>query len=390
MISSSLEYKNNILSSARQINSRITVTMNVLDNGTPNVFGDERVISANIVEETSVLNLTAPSNELSLVLDNTDKKFNFLTLGNMHTIIASRPTIKVEFGLVIDDTTTEWIPMGLFYIDSWKNDVGSMTITFTAHDFLMVLENTSFQSTAINNVYDLAESILVNASCTNYVIDPSLKNYEGYGKLTWTTNSRELLQHIGLVTGTTLLQDRHGVVKLAKYQSITEASRYIIHTTTQNALYGYVSPSTVQIVDNEGGMRSVYMKDMYEIPSVELDKSIYQMNVAIYEKDSTEESIQTLTYTNENIVGNYGDSFSLDIPLVTSSEIATEIASRVFTETMYNAVYSVRWRQNPVIESSDFIMMDDSENSMKNTRITKQEFKYQGYLSGITESRGGV
>ena len=175
MISSSEEYKSNILANSRQINSRVTITMDALNNGTPMEFGDERVISANIVEEVSVLNLTTPSNELSLVLDNTDNKFNFLNLGNMHTIIASRPTIKVEFGLVLDDESIEWIPMGVFYIDSWKNDTGSMTITFTAHDFIMILENISYQETVINNVYDLAEDVLKKAGCTDYIIDESLK-----------------------------------------------------------------------------------------------------------------------------------------------------------------------------------------------------------------------
>ena len=217
-----------------------------------------------------------------------------------------------------------------------------------------------------------------------------MKALKGYGKRTWTTNSRELLQHIGVVTGTTLLQDRNGTLRMAKYTSILEASRYVIHTTSQNTLYGYVSPSTFQIVDNDGGMRSVYMRDMYEIPSVELEKSIYQININIYDQDGSSEKSGWVTYTNENIVGSYGDSFTLDIPLITSLEIAYNISRRVFTETMYNAVYSVRWRQNPVLEASDFIMMDDSEFSMKNTRITRQEFKYQGYLSGNTESRGGV
>ncbi len=391
MLPSSNSYKSAVLAPSRQTNSRVTITMNALNNGNPQVFDDNRVISANIIEEISILNLTSPANQLLLTLDNTDNLFSFLTLNNIHTIIASRPSIKVEFGIVLEDAAIEWIPMGTFYVDSWKNDTGSMTITFTAHDYLMILGNTSFDSTAITTANALAVAIFQNAGITNYWIDPSVESHLGYNRMTWSTNSRDLLQHLAILTGTTLYQDRYGVVKLEKFPSILESQMYTLHVSSQNGLYHYVSPNTYEEQSTEGGMRSILMDNMFEIPSVTLDQSIYQVNINVYSTDPLDDNFTTYTYTNPNLGGGRGGmAFTLDIPMVTSTASAKVIAARMFAETMYNAVYVARWRQNPIMVATDIVIIDDSNNTMKQTRVTKQEFQYKGYLSGTTESRGGV
>jgi len=59
-------------------------------------------------------------------------------------------------------------------------------------------------------------------------------------------------------------------------------------------------------------------------------------------------------------------------------------------ELNYNANYSVSWRQNPILECADLILVEDSFGAEKQTRIVRNQFDYEGYLSGITESRGGV
>jgi hypothetical protein len=76
--------------------------------------------------------------------------------------------------------------------------------------------------------------------------------------------------------------------------------------------------------------------------------------------------------------------------LVQSTTLADEIAKRFFDESKYNAIYVSDWRQNPVLETLDVILIHDTETSAKQTRVVKQEFTYEGYLKGTTESRGGI
>jgi hypothetical protein len=359
---------------------------------TTRTFWDDKVVSANIVEEVSILNLTSPANQLNLTMDNTDNFFNFLNLNNMQTIIASNPKVDFEFGVILSDgVTDEWVVMGSFYIDNWKNNRGQMTITFTAHDLLNRLGNVSFNQQAINNAYDTAVAVLQNANITDYDIDVSLKNVLGSGRLTWSTNSRDLLQQIALATGMTLYQDRYGTLRINKFPNLSQASTYTTFTTGQASLFGsYASPSAVSKQDTDNGMRALTLEQMYDLPEVTLDQSVYQVKINVYSTNPNDSTVTEYVSTNPTIQGNNGQSFSLDIPLVQSTSVAQAIADSIFADTNYNAIYVANWRQNPVLMATDVIVINDSETSAKQTRVTKQEFNYVGYLSGTTESRGGI
>jgi hypothetical protein len=369
----------------------LTITVN---QTTTRTFDDDRIISADIVEELSFLNITSPSNELTLKLDNTDDLFNFINLGNMQSIIASKPKIDMEFAVVLsDDVTEEWIPMGTFYMDAWKNNKGNMSIEFTAHDILYILGNTSYPQTAVTNAMTLATAILDSAGVTNRYLDPVLSSYAGNSRKSWVTNARELLQHIAIVTGCTLYQDRYGTLNIRKLPLLTQATTNTRFTTTQTYVGGggFASGSNYNIVDTAGGMKTISIDQQFDVPEITLDQSIYQINFNIYSTNpAVTTPVSVYTTTNTAIGGNSGESFTLDIELVQSTTLADEIAKRFFDESKYNAIYVSDWRQNPVLETLDVILIHDTETSAKQTRVVKQEFTYEGYLKGTTESRGGI
>jgi hypothetical protein len=355
---------------------------------TTRTFDDDTIVSLGIVEEVSTLNDASPSDELSLTMDNTSGMFSFMTLQSMHTIIASRPKIDIELGVVLSDgVTNEWIPMGSFYMDNWQIDQGAMTITFTAHDYLMILGNTSFAAQTFTNAYTLAQAIFANAGITKYDIDTSLQSYTGTMK-SWTTNSRDLLQQIAILSQCTLYQDRYGVVQIQKFQTVDQSHQSISYVSSQAVMRGYAGANTYPLQSTEGGMKAISFNDMYAIPQVTLDTSIYQLNINVYSTSGTNPVLYT--YTNSAINGNNGQSFSIDIPLITTKAQADAISAWFFEESNYNAVYVVDWRQNPVLMATDVIIIDDSSQSAKQTRVYKQEYHYEGYLSGTTESRGGI
>jgi len=133
-------------------------------------------------------------------------------------------------------------------------------------------------------------------------------------------------------------------------------------------------------------MRNIDFDNMYEEPEITLDKSIYSVTINLYQGEETFQKV----YINSEIDGNYGDSFSIDNPLIKTEEMADLVAEWIIRESVYNVLYKVNWRQNPALECTDVVIIEDGENAMKQSRIYKQEFNYEGYLSGITESRGGI
>jgi hypothetical protein len=128
---------------------------------------------------------------------------------------------------------------------------------------------------------------------------------------------------------------------------------------------------------------------MYDVPEITLEKSIYQLVVKVYSTTPDVEPIEYL-FTNNAIEGTNGISFEIDNPLITTFLWAQDIANWYFREINYNAFFVIPWRQNPVLECADVILVEDSFGSEKQSRIIRQEFIYEGYLEGITTSRGGV
>jgi hypothetical protein len=136
-------------------------------------------------------------------------------------------------------------------------------------------------------------------------------------------------------------------------------------------------------------MKYLDFDTMYEVPEITLEKSIYQLVVTQYNTNPDIDPIENV-FTNTAIDGTNGISFAIDCPLVGTYLWAKDIAEWYFREINYNAFFVTHWRQNPVLECGDMILVEDSFGSEKQSRIIKQEFIYEGYLEGITTSRGGV
>jgi hypothetical protein len=198
MLSCSTDFENNIYANTRQLDARITFTI----NGTSTIYDDTYITRLTILEELSTLNDSIPSNELQVTLDNTSGTFNFLNLSNMQQIIAQRPKIFVEMGLHIP-SGIEWHNMGVFYLDAWRNDVGALTVTLIAHDNFAMLDNIAYGGPGVGankTLYDIAVDVFNTAGITEYNINNQLKNYTTTTGFKETITCRVALQHIGMAS----------------------------------------------------------------------------------------------------------------------------------------------------------------------------------------------
>jgi hypothetical protein len=377
MLEVSQSFKDAVYAPVRQFESSIDFTL----LGTTTTYDDDTIMKMNILEEMSTLNETIPSNELQVTLDNSDGAFNMLNLQNMQTIIASRPKIVVEFGLVLSGTVTEWVSMGTYYLSEWKNEIGSRTITLTCNDVFNMLDSISYDNTTSNTLYNLAVDILTKAGITSYSIDDSLKLITS--NFTERLDSRSALQHIAIASGSSLYQNRAGVVVIKPFESLDASSNYLTYVG-QSGLYA--GASTYPLITTGAGMKYIDFDNMYEIPEITLDKSIYQVVINVRTGSTSHENV----YTNTSIAGTNGASFTIDNPLINTDSQANKVAEWFIRESNNNAIYKANWRQNPILECADIVLMEDSFDAKKQTRIYRQEFTYEGYLIGNTESRGGI
>jgi hypothetical protein len=354
-------------------------------NGVTKTYDDNFIIAVNLLEEMNALNETLPSNELKITLDNTNGEFNMLNFQNMHEILASRPEIRLEFGLVIPATETipesiEWVAMGTYFLNEWKNEKSAMTITLYGNDVFDMLSEVSYNNTVSNTLYNLAVDVLTKAGITNYLIDDSLKSLSAAFKE--RIDSRTALQHIGIASRAAVFQDRTGKVVIKPFTSLDGSSNYLSYAGQAWSVSGTAYP----LVTTGAGMKYIDYDNMYEVPDISLEKSVYEVVISIYDGPTPRD----VSYINTTINGKNGLSVRIDNPLITSSSLAASVADWIIKETNYNAIYKTNWRQNPILECTDVILVEDSFEAKKQTRIVKQEFIYEGYLMGNTESRGGI
>ena len=377
MLDVSRDYKNAVYALTRKSVARIKFTM----DGTTKIYDDNSIIDLNILEEMNTINITLPCNELKVTLDNTKGEFSFLNLSNIQTVLAKRPRIDVEIGLETTEGIFEYVPMGVFYLIEWKNEVGSMSITLIGRDNFDMLSQISYNNSASGNLYDLAVDILTKAGITDYLIDDSLKTITTRGFLE-RLDSRKALQHIGIASKSAVYQNRNGLVIIKPFKVLDESNNFIVFCGQHNLFCGNVYPQT----DNGFDMKNITYDNIFKEPDIKLDKSIYEVVVNIYEPGGKREVV----YINNSIIGKNGSSFKIDNPLINTEERAKEVADWIIKESNLNAMYKTVWRQNPILECGDIILVEDSFNAKKQTRIIKQEFEYRGYLRGNTESRGGI
>lgn len=273
------------------------------------------------------------------------------------------------------------------FLSDWKNEITNKIITLIGTDFFNLLSEISYEPVGITNLKDLATDVLIKSGVPSHkiIIDNSLANIT-VNNFPTRIDSRTALQHIGIAGISAVFQDRYGNVVIKPFKSIDESNNYLNYPTTQNAFYSYPGSNTYIINNTGGGMKYLDFDQMFSHPEVSLERSIYQLIVNVY---TGQEYVERL-YTNDFIQGTNGQSFTIDNPLINNTALADQIAAWYIKEINYNAFYSVTWRQNPALECTDIILVEDSFSAEKQTRIYRQELNYQGYLEGITESRGGV
>jgi hypothetical protein len=418
MLDSSKDYQSAIYAPSRRIDARITFTK----DGISNVYDDNYITQITLAEEMSTLNDSISSDELQVTLDNTGGIFDFLNFSNMNQIIAQRPSIQLEFGLEIpttqatwssiqnlkwsdlsttwsdvpfdeNSTTTEWIVMGTYYLDTWKNDVGAVTVTLIAHDNFTMLDNISYGSVgymANSTLYDIAIDIFNVAGITNYSVDTSLQNYTTTTGFKEPVTARVALQHVGIAGMAAVYQDRNGVIQIKPFASIDSGGNYSTYPGT--GIYSGYDPydTTLYSQINDGnGMRRLDVNNMWTIPEISLDKSIYQVSVNVY--SSNDVSSPRIT-NNTSIAGQNGESFTIDNPLINTSDRADKVANWFIRESNFNVIYKSNWRGNPILENGDICIISNGVELTysKNARLYKTEWQYEGYLSCQTEARGGL
>ena len=358
-----------------------------IDFGVTQEYAGEKLINLKVVEEMDLLGSTMPSNEVQFTVDNFDRAFNIINPEGFHRFIKTGQEVKVYIGVKINGEEEtdifEEILMGTFYMTEWKSDLGALTTTFTARDFITSMENQpEYTSTIVKpNLYDLAVDLFTHAGITRYQIDNRLKDMASLGFLE-PINPRTALQHIAIASQSTAYQDRNGVMIIKQFEPIQTSTGYMVFAGPDE-----FAGVTVPEVLVDYGYQAIDFDNLFQEPEIVLESAVKALTFDVHHHETYKTEV---TIENPDPNANKGVTYKYQNPLIVTPVQAQQVADWMFLEYDFDAKYTAVWRQNPAFEVGEAVAIEDIYGGKKKVRISKQEFNFAGYLDGVTEGKGGV
>lgn len=351
-----------------------------VDFGVVREYSGDKLISLKVLEEMDLLASTVPSGELEFTLDNTDQAFNILNPNGIYKFLVPNQEMTAQIGLLIGESKYEWIPMGKYYLSEWTVEEGSMTSTFVGRDIFTRLDVFEYTNLLQNTtLYDLAVDVLNQAKVERYVIDEALKGVTTLG-FTEPIKTREALQMIAIAGKCIVRQARDGSISLERFEELAIETGYITFTGQE-----ITSALTIPKVYIDYAFQAITFDTAYDVPKITLAKQVTHLVFKVNEAGGTQFDVK---YINSKVKEGVG--YEINNPLINTEEHAAEVAEWMFRDYNYIADYQASWRQNPALETGSIILIEDKFGNKKKARIVKSEFEFAGYLSGVTDAKGGI
>ncbi len=187
--------------------------------GAEKTFEGDSLKSANILEEVDLLSSEIPMNTLDFTIYSADDDFNILNPKGVYTLLQQRQKLEVTEILIKENKK---IPMGTFYLDTWKNK-NDKQMDISAISLIGVIDKTDFNGGIYQNVTagKILEDIFLSAglSSEDYEIQEDLKAIILNGYLPICTH-RKALQQVVFAIGAVADCSRSSKIKIYTVEDV--------------------------------------------------------------------------------------------------------------------------------------------------------------------------
>lgn len=311
------------------------------------IYEDEQIVNCNLTREFNPFSENIPSHELSFEIDNLSKEFNLINPSGVYAYLQKRQLVIVRMGVVLENNTTEFVEMGKYYLNEWETK--NLIVTLKAKDSLSFLEEITYSNSKVQSksLKDFAIEILTNANINEYMLDDSLSNITANTSIS-ETSVKELLKQIAIAGNCVIFVDKSNRINITK-----------LNTTVSN---------------------NMTLANMYDVPNIILDELINRVKITYFVNGTS----MDLTISSGEIEGK---EKTVSCIFINTVEQAQSVGEYLLNLYQNRRKYKIDWRQDLEIDINEKINIEDDFNENNNVTITKQEFKYAGYLSGSTEGR---
>ncbi len=306
------------------------------------MFAGDGLVSAKIQEEIDLTCSEISINTLDFSVHSEDSDFSLLNPKGAFAMLQQRQKLQV-----VETVDGQSIPMGTFYLDTWKNG-SEKGVDMTAIDIVGVIDKTDFMGGVYENAAaETVVSEIMDSAGADYLLDESLKDVPLSGYIPICTH-RQALQQVAFALGAIVDCSRTEYIRIYpppdRPSSYVSKSRKFMGSTVEQ-----LSLVTGVDVTAHKYLQSNTLKELFEDDlepgnyQITFDKPIYNVQCVggeIVESSANYAYIQVLT----------GGTVSL------SGMEYTE-TTRVLSQRMPNVALS----DAPNIAKADKATLTDSE-----------------------------
>lgn len=428
------DYEQIVITITKWTNAYRYARITELDFGIIKEYTDSSIAKLNVLKEIELIGDELASDEISFVLDNSNQEFNILNPTGIYPFLQKRQKIKPYYGLKITVTDTEWIPMGVYYLTEWNSDQGSLTASFVAMDLLDLLEQQKYRKGKVQSmsITNLLTDVFTDFGLTSadYEIDSALNSITVAGNIP-VRSYRGAIQIISNAGQAVCYIDRDGIIQVkqltddASVDNIDFDNVYNIPkigldkriNTVDVAINTYTSKASSENIYT-GSLTFTGTKDIWieykEFPATSVSSVVtgsvtsvnsetYYGNAGLLNITATgtititttgtvqerAESIFTKVFTD---IGDNEDTVSIKLnnPLIATDTVASDVADWIETVKSDRFINNINWNMNPAHEvGEDRVIVEDDFAVNKVSRIIRNEYRYNGSLTGRTVTKGG-
>lgn len=384
-------------------------------------FDDANTTDLKLLYEISPSMENLPANELTVTIENTDRKYNMINPKGIYKYLQEGQGLNAEIAI-----NGEYVNMGRFYYTNSTAEDSSMTAQIVAHNQFYALDRGLYRK-GINNVgtiLGIVTDIIEDAGIElNITIPPAIAN-RVIGRNIPIVSHREALRIVAQASMSSCYIDRNGILTLEELAESTPTDTLDngnLYTPAKVEVREYIN--TVETtaysthVDTWDGKTEIYQgsvvvngtKDIWittngaqitdvAITNGTLNSAEHYMHASKLNITATGDADIELTgyqielretiYRAQNLSGNAEAIKQVENPLI-RKENAQVFADWCLSVAQKRLTYKLQERGNPAREIADTVKIYDAYNENRNAIITKQEYQFDGTLKANSEAWGG-
>ncbi|QIB68622.1 hypothetical protein Ami103574_04495 [Aminipila butyrica] len=322
--------------------------------GIVQMFDDTNTTELNLLYEISPWMENIPTNELSITVENLDRRYNMINPQGIYKYLQEGQALDIAIGVGETQYSIEQVNMGRVYYTSSSAEDKSMTAKLLAHDWFYFMEGICrIGTTGTWVVAEAVAAVIVDSELPIMTNIPAPVGARIIGRcIPPDVTHKEAIRLIAQAAGAVCFFNREDELEFVELALSTTAD------TLDNSKL--TEPAKVSVADR---INKVEVTSRDEYADIE----------AIYTASNKE-------------AGEVDKVQTVNNPLVISSDTAEWILDVL----QKRITYSLPERGNPAREVGDTVKIYDAYNENRNAITTQEEFWYSGYLKANTEAWEGM